>query len=55
VVGISVQGGYNEVSIQPELSDLKWASGRVPTPRGEIGLRVKKAERQMYLWLFLGN
>ena len=30
------------VSIRPELADLTWARGRVPTPRGPIEVSVRK-------------
>jgi hypothetical protein len=28
--------GYREVSIRPQLADLAWAKGDIPTPRGLI-------------------
>jgi hypothetical protein len=37
-----VSGGFKDVVIQPELCDLKWAEGTVPTPHGDILLRVDK-------------
>jgi len=28
--------GFKTISIRPELCDLKWAKGRVPTPHGNV-------------------
>lgn len=43
VLGIQAQsGGFARVSIVPHLGDLKWASGCVPTTRGNIVLRAAK-------------
>jgi len=37
--------GFETISINPELCDLKWAKGRVPTPRGNVDVS----------WVFDGN
>ena len=34
--------GFGSVTITPELCDLAWAEGDVPTPQGQIHLRVEK-------------
>ena len=51
-----VKAGYSEFSIQPVLGGLEWMEGTVPTPNGEIGvrmdqqqIRVKATEGQGYL------
>lgn len=43
VLGVQpTAGGFRSVTIQPELGDLKWATGAVPTPHGDIKLHVGK-------------
>ena len=43
VLGIQTQsGGFTKATIVPHLGNLHWASGRVPTPRGNIVLHVGK-------------
>ena len=43
VLGVQPRtGGFARVSIVPHLGGLKWASGRVPTPRGNIVLHVDR-------------
>jgi hypothetical protein len=32
--------GFSRVSIRPQLGDLAWAKGVVPTPRGEIRIEM---------------
>ncbi len=42
VLGVRpTSGGFATASIVPHLGDLLWAAGRVPTPRGDIVVRVK--------------
>ena len=42
VLGVkSTGGGFKTCEINPNLGDLKWASGTVPTPNGPIKLRVE--------------
>ena len=44
VLGVQPQsGGFAKTTIIPHLGSLKWATGRVPTPRGNIVLRVTRA------------
>ena len=39
VLGVSpLTAGFAVVAIAPQLGDLAWAKGRVPTPHGEIGV-----------------
>ncbi|MGH7213658.1 MAG: alpha-L-rhamnosidase C-terminal domain-containing protein, partial [Tepidisphaeraceae bacterium] len=40
-----LEPGYVRVLIAPQPGDLKWAQGRVPTPRGVVECYWKKAER----------
>jgi hypothetical protein len=35
-------GGFQTAEIAPDLGDLKWAEGDVPTPRGRIHVRADK-------------
>jgi len=35
-------GGFKTVDIAPDLGDLTWAAGNVPTPRGPIHVRAQK-------------
>ncbi len=43
VLGVKpTAGGFQSVTIQPELGDLTWAEGTVPTPRGSIRVHVRK-------------
>ena len=44
VLGVKpVEPGYKTVSVKPELGDLDWAEGQVPTPYGTIRVRAEKA------------
>ena len=36
-------GGFTSVLIQPELGDLTWVEGTVPTPQGRLHLRAAKS------------
>lgn len=43
VLGVKpTSGGFKTVTIQPQLGDLAWAEGTVPTPHGSLRLHVKK-------------
>lgn len=43
VLGIHSTGpGFSTVSIRPDLLDLKWVKGAEPTPRGLLGVAIKK-------------
>ena len=43
VLGVNpTSGGFATATIVPHLGTLQWVSGTVPTPRGNIMLRVKK-------------
>lgn len=43
VLGIQPTGaGYSTVTIRPDLVDLTWAKGQVPTPRGLLHVDAKK-------------
>ncbi|MGH9586426.1 MAG: alpha-L-rhamnosidase C-terminal domain-containing protein [Acidobacteriaceae bacterium] len=43
VLGIQSTGqGFSSVSIRPDLLDLKWVKGAEPTPRGLLGVAIKK-------------
>ena len=43
VLGVRPTGaGFSKVDIRPELGDLKWAEGDVPTPNGLIHIRVDR-------------
>ncbi|MFA7583989.1 MAG: alpha-L-rhamnosidase C-terminal domain-containing protein, partial [Proteiniphilum sp.] len=35
-----VKAGFSEFSIKPHLGGLKWMEGSVPTPEGEIKIRM---------------
>lgn len=39
-----IEPGYKEFSITPNLGGLKWMEGTVPTPNGEISLKVTEKE-----------
>jgi hypothetical protein len=44
ILGVQpLSGGYGSVLIRPELCDLKWVSGTVPTPHGPIIVRAARA------------
>jgi len=44
VLGVRpTEGGFKNVTIQPQLGDLNWVEGTVPTPHGNIHLRAEKA------------
>jgi hypothetical protein len=41
VLGVRPAGpGFSAVTIRPQLGDLDWATGRVPTPRGDIRIEM---------------
>jgi hypothetical protein len=39
--------GYENVTIQPNLCDLEWAEGNVPTPHGIIYVKVSRRKSQI--------
>ena len=44
ILGVQpTSGGFGSVVIQPELGDLAWAKGAVPTPHGTLHIFVKKS------------
>jgi hypothetical protein len=45
--------GYEEIVLQPDLMDLDWAEGSIPTPEGEIFVRAERTEGGMALMLEL--
>lgn len=48
VLGVRPTGaGFGTVDIQPELGDLKWAEGDVPTPNGLIHIRVERKKNRL--------
>jgi hypothetical protein len=54
ILGIRpTSAGYNTIQIVPDLMDLNWVSGDVPTPRGAIRLQVSRTEKKMSLSLQL--
>ncbi len=43
ILGVTpTEGGFKTVTIEPQLGDLTWAEGTVPTPHGDIHLRAEK-------------
>ncbi|HZO88597.1 MAG TPA: alpha-L-rhamnosidase C-terminal domain-containing protein [Chthonomonadaceae bacterium] len=46
-------GGFTKAEIVPELGDLTWAEGDVPTPRGILHVRAEKTGASMTLHLTL--
>lgn len=54
VLGVQpTAGGFDQVTIQPQLGDLAWAEGTVPTPHGKIRLRVQKGADKVVCTLTL--
>ena len=48
VLGVRPTGaGFSKVDICPELGDLKWAEGDVPTPNGLIHIRIDRKKDQL--------
>ena len=46
ILGVRTTGaGFKSATIQPELGQLKWAEGDVPTPRGQLHIRVERRNR----------
>jgi alpha-L-rhamnosidase len=44
VLGVRpLEPGFARVLIAPQLGDLTWAEGQVPTPHGPISVRVERA------------
>ena len=49
VLGVrSTSAGYATVEIAPQLGDLKWAEGNVPTPNGIIHVRVERIKDKLH-------
>jgi alpha-L-rhamnosidase len=47
VLGVRSTGaGFKDCDIDPDLGDLQWASGTVPTPSGDIQLSVQRSGDQ---------
>jgi len=43
ILGVKpVSGGFRRVNIIPHMGDLKWISGKVPTPHGTIRMRLRR-------------
>lgn len=36
--------GYSQYEVKPNLGGLQWMEGKVPTPKGEVALRVSRSE-----------
>lgn len=54
VLGVRpTSGGFKSVEIVPDLGDLKWAEGEIPTPQGAIHVRVESEGRDTVVTLFL--
>jgi alpha-L-rhamnosidase len=50
VLGIHPQTpGFARVLIAPQLGNLNWVEGTMPTPRGDITLRAEKGDRELVL------
>lgn len=50
VLGINtLDAGYRHVTIRPDLMDLAWAKGTVPTPQGPIRIAIEKAPGRITL------
>ena len=52
--------GYEEFEVRPQLGDLEWMEGIVPTPRGLISVRIDRHEVRVNStadsgWLIVGN
>ena len=48
VLGVRpTSGGFRTAEIAPDLGDLRWASGEVPTPRGVVRVRATRAGHGM--------
>jgi hypothetical protein len=41
--------GFTEFEIRPQLGDLEWAEGVVPSPKGDIPVRVQKKGGKLLL------
>jgi alpha-L-rhamnosidase len=46
---IPTQPGFAEFEIRPQLGDLEWAEGVVPSPKGDIPVRVEKKDGKLSL------
>src|SRR6185437_15415514 len=50
VLGVRSTGpGFATVDIQPDLGDLQWASGVVPTPHGPLSVRCRRDGARLVL------
>jgi len=48
VLGVTpTKPGFAEFTIRPRLGDLEWAEGVVPSPKGDIPVRVERKGRQV--------
>jgi hypothetical protein len=47
VLGVTpLSPGFNSISIQPQVCDLTWAKGDVPTPRGNVQVSWERSSNQ---------
>jgi hypothetical protein len=54
VLGIHPQTpGFARTRIAPQLGELSWAQGSMPTPHGDIQVRIEKVERDLSLEISL--
>lgn len=54
VLGVRpLEPGFKRALIAPQISDLTWAEGRVPTPHGPITVRVERVEFRLMVQVTL--
>lgn len=52
VLGVQpTTGGFKTFTVRPDLGDLRWAEGKVPTPHGVVAARVDREGSEMVLKL----
>lgn len=52
ILGVEpVSGGFRRVAIAPHLGDLKWVSGKIPTPHGSINLLIQRRKNKRMIRL----
>ena len=54
VLGVRpLEPGFKRALIAPQIADLTWAEGRVPTPHGPIAVRLERSGRQLVVHVTL--
>jgi hypothetical protein len=52
ILGVSpARPGFSSADVTPNIGDLQWAEGLVPTQKGDINVRLERTERGFDAWI----